>query len=296
MLYVLFISPFFVFGQNTNDCTWWKKIHGYDGTKSWKEYYRMSPAFFGPNALPVATVYGGHLEKSSVGMAADFYFGHGDNTQDIYLHWYQGFCDSRIGVQLDMVAVEHYKTTIEVRDERASMDWDAEGSAIGDLVLNFYFQLVKDKARFPDMVISFYSKTASGSNFSGARYYDTPAYGFNLNLGKSYTYSNSFISSLNLAADLGFLCWQLAECKQYQNDAFAYGVKVQLEAERWNLDNQLAGYTGYLHNGDSPLVWRSKLKYDFGKFSCYLQYQHGMRDYPFEQVRLGFLYHLPSIY
>lgn len=296
LICILLVSPFFAIGQEPSDFSWWNKIHNWDGFRSWKEYYRLSPAYFGPNALPVAPVYGGILEKSSLGIAADVYFGHGDNTQDIYIHWYQSFYNSRIGVKIDIVPFEHYKTTFDVRDERASRDWDAKGMAIGDLALNFYFQLVRDKQQFPDMVLSFYSKTASGGNFLGARYYDTPAYGFNLNIGRTYTYSGSLISSLNIATDIGFLSWQLADKEQYQNDAFSYGFKFELSARQWKLDNQLAGYTGYLHNGDSPLVWRCKLKYDLDKFSYYLQYQHGIHDYPFEQVRLGFLYNLPSIY
>jgi hypothetical protein len=292
MLCLLFLYPFFAVGQTSSGCGWWEIIHGYDGTKSWKEYYRLSPAYFGPNALPVATVYGGHLEESSFGIAGDVYFGHGDNTQDIYVHWYQRFCDSRIGVKFDMVPVEHYKTTIEVRDDRASRDWDAEGWAIGDLTFDFYYQIVREKERMPGMVVSLYTKSASGSNFSGARYFDVPAYGIDLNFGKTYLYSNSVISSLNIAADIGFLCWQLAESTRYQNDALAYGIKLELESENWTLDTQLAGYSGYLHNGDSPLVWRCKLLYDFGKYSTYLQYQHGIKDYPFEQLRFGFLYQL----
>ena len=292
MLYVILLCPFFVLGQASNDCSWWNQIHGYDGTKSWKEYYRLSPAYFGPNALPVAIIYGGHLEESSFGIAGDIYFGHGDNTQDIYVHWYQSFCDSRIGIKFDMVPVEHYKTTTEVRDERASMEWDAEGWAIGDLAFNFYFQMVREKKRLPGMVISLYTKSASGSDFSGSRYFDSPAYGVDLNLGKTYLSSNSVINSLNIAADIGFLCWQLAESTRYQNDAFSYGLKLELESKKWTLDNQLAGYAGYLHNGDCPLIWRCKLLYDFGKCSSFLQYQHGIHDYPFEQIRLGFLYHL----
>ncbi|MEG2336461.1 MAG: DNA topoisomerase, partial [Bacteroidales bacterium] len=268
------------------DFSWWDAKHGYDGSKSWTEYLKYAPGFFGPNALPVPMFYNGQIQKeSTLSFATDLYCGHGDNTVDLYLNWYQTFWDHRIGVQLDMVPVEYYQTTAEVRDLRASREWDAKGWAGGDLAFSFFFQVIRNR-KAPDIVLSAGFKTATGNKSGAARYFDAPAYHIDINLGKSFHFKG-FIDALEFGGTLGFLCWQTYYPMHPQNDAFMYGLRLDLVHKNLRWENQFGGYVGYLHNGDSPMIIRTRFLWAQNQINYFIQYQHGIKDYPFEQIRIG---------
>ncbi len=45
------------------DYSWWNLKHNWDGYSSWSDYLVVSPAYLGPNALPVPEVRKGFLQK-----------------------------------------------------------------------------------------------------------------------------------------------------------------------------------------------------------------------------------------
>ncbi|TAE61269.1 MAG: hypothetical protein EAZ89_00720, partial [Bacteroidetes bacterium] len=49
-LFLLLGSNMALFAQ---DAAWWSQTVGWDGVSHWSRYIRTSPAYMGPNALPV---------------------------------------------------------------------------------------------------------------------------------------------------------------------------------------------------------------------------------------------------
>jgi hypothetical protein len=245
-----------------------------------------SPRYFGPNALPVPEISNALVqEKFVLDIAGDAYFGFGDNTRNLYLKLSLPLSLKIAALSLWYVPVEWYKTTTAIRDERYSLQENPQGSGMGDLYVATNMQLVRDKKYFPDAVLNIVLKTASGGNLYAVRYYDTPAYWFDITFGKSILFSESFIREIRFVGNMGFLCWQTLQA--YQNDAFMAGLKINLMTARWDLETDCSGYTGWIGNGDSPLIVRSKLIYKHKGWRVFGQYQYGINDYPYHKLRVG---------
>jgi hypothetical protein len=265
---------------------WWKTLHNWDGYTPWSFYMNASPKYFGPNALPVPEMSNALVQdKLSLDIAGDTYFGYGDNTEDIYTKLIIPLFPSRVSLSLWFVPMEWYKTTEAIRDERFSLQEVPEGNVTGDLYVGTNIQLLHDKKYYPDVVLNIVLKTASGGDLYAARYYDTPAYWFDVTAGKSIFFSHSFVQELRVVGNAGFLCWQTL--KSYQDDAFMAGLKLNVVTRYLDLETDCSGYTGWIGNGDSPLVLRTKLIYKNTGWRIFGQYQYGLNDYPYHQIRLG---------
>ena len=76
-----------------------------------------------------------------------------------------------------------------------------------------------------------------------------------------------------------------------------YGGKIILGNKKWQLDNSLSGYWGWIHTnaninpagdyGDAPLVYASKFTLKGSKLDYFTQYQYGIKDFPYQQIRVG---------
>ncbi len=74
-----------------------------------------------------------------------------------------------------------------------------------------------------------------------------------------------------------------------------YGGKLIIGNKNWKLDNTLSGYWGWMHTnarygadyGDAPLVYAAKFTIIKGYMDYFAQYQYGIKDFPYHQVRLG---------
>ena len=121
-----------------------------------------------------------------------------------------------------------------------------------------------------------------------------------MEFGKSIPVRSQLVSKIKFVADLGFLCWQATAA---QDDAPMYGIKIIVEKDRWSLENTLAGYHGWMHAnknywpdyGDTPLVNSTKLTIPTSRLNYFAQYQVGIKDFPYRQIRLGMSFALGKL-
>ena len=269
---------------------WWQNVHGYDSNKSWYDYLTYTPSFFGPNALPVPEIYDGRVpEKNQLELTSDVFWGFGDQTQSLSGRFVWTPLPKRLSLSIWGVLGENYKTTRAVRDDRASMVESGKGQVlIGDLYLSSLIGVLQENRLMPSVVLDVVLKTASATSPRTARFMDTPGYWFNTSVGKTLPLFANVLNEFRLVANIGFLCYQLNQV--HQNDVVLFGAKTLLTAGRLTLEGGINGYKGWLKKGDSPLVLRSKLNYHNKSGTFFVQYQHALRDYPFQRIQTGYVY------
>lgn len=272
-----------------DDWSWWNELHDWEtGDPGWRNWIIMSPGYLGPNALPVPEVKRGFLsEKMECEITASNHFHSGDPTQDISGRGYFPFAKGKIAVEVYGVLFEHYAYTEEIRNERFSRDKNGKGTAIGDLYFSTLIQLVKDR-KFPNTLLRFATKTASGSNLDAGRYSDTPGYFFDLSFSKDYGQKEELV--FRPYSMLGFYAWQTNDEGNLQNDAFLYGLGTDFEKNNWRFASSWSGYYGYKNNGDRPMQLNFELRKDYDKKAFRLQYQHGLHDWLYRTFRFSFLW------
>ncbi|MFT5667411.1 MAG: hypothetical protein ACI9DK_001605 [Vicingaceae bacterium] len=239
------------------DFTWWGEKHNWDGFRHWTAYTKLTSKFMGPNALPVPDSKKGILpNQTTLKLAGEGHFSDGDKTQNLFSSFYLPMFSERIGLQLEMVPVEFYKMDDKTRDERISREFVSEGRTVGDLYIATFIQLTKDHKKLPDMVLGINFKTASGANLDAARFTNTPGYFFDLSASKEITLNGKRISSIRPHALAGFYVYQTYLENNYQNDAFMYGLGIDVNSKKVTYEASLNGYVGYLNEGDRPMVAR----------------------------------------
>ena len=75
---------------------------------------------------------------------------------------------------------------------------------------------------------------------------------------------------------------------------------LKWENRHFTLSEVLAGYSGWEHNAsnggniahDRPAILKTNFEYHIKRFDIVVAYQYGLRDYPYQQVRLGLAYHI----
>lgn len=271
---------------------WWKDVHHFDPNKSWYQYMTYTSGFFGPNALPVPELYDGKIPSGhQAEVSTDVFWGYGDQTQSFSTRFVYAAIPGKLTISGWGVLAEHYSTTDAVRDLRASQVENAEETLlIGDLYLSTTVGLLQEKRLQPDLNLEIVLKTSSSKTSSSARYFDTPGYYFNLTAGKSIPFKYGLIDELRLVGNYGFLCYQLNQ--EHQNDAALFGGKMLLTTGKFTVEGGIHGYSGWLHQGDRPLLLRSKLNYRSGSATFFIQAQHAFRDYPFKRLQTGVCFDL----
>jgi len=266
---------------------WWNEVHNYNEAVDWHEYYTYTTSYFGPNAIPVPELLDGRIPQThKAEMSTDFFWGFGDQTQSLSTRLTYTLIPGKVAISGFGVLAEHYKTTTEVRDQRASMEEDGEQTLfISDFCISTLIRLFQEKRYCPDVVLEIALKTASSASPKSARYIDSPGYYFDLTTGKSLYFKHSYINELRLIGMIGFLSYQLQNARQ--NDAPLFGGKIVISSDKWSFENGIAGYSGWFDKGDRPLVLRSKLNVELGPWKYFLQYQHALRDYPFRRIQVG---------
>jgi hypothetical protein len=283
---------FFLFSNligYSQDFTWWNNKHHWDGVTNWDRYIIMSPAYMGPNALPVPEIKYGLIPKnSSFELSVEEHYLKGDNTQNLFTNLFYLISEGKLGLGINIVPFEFYKMDTITRDIRKSRDLDGKGFTDGgDLYVTTYIQIIKEKGKLPDLLLTLNLKTASGTNLGAARFTDTPGYFFDLSCGKSYTPSR-FFNSIRPYIMAGFYSWQTNRDDYRQNDALLYGIGFNLELNKISLENMLGGYWGYINNGDKPLVQRLIIRSTFESvFNYKIQLQQGYNDFLYTSIRVG---------
>jgi hypothetical protein len=291
---LLLIHSQFCFGQ---DYTWWNKKHNWDGVTPWHDYIITSPGFMGPNALPVPSIKNGTISKNSFfKFGLEKHMSKGDQTENLTMELFTTLFSPRVGLNIQLVPIEHYKMDTLTRDVRRARNITGEGYAVGDFYFGTFIQLVKNKERFPDILLNINFKTASGSKLSDARYTNAPAYSFDLSFGERIAFGSQENRYIQLYAMIGLYVWQLHGNTQQQNDAFLYGLGVDYNSRHLEIKNSFGGYNGYLGNGDSPMVYRLILR---SKFDSQINYelglQAGIQDFNYATIRLACIVNLSKI-
>jgi len=288
ILCFLCVIPMLSFSQE-EDYTWWNEIHGWEpGMPGWRNWMHITPGYLGPNGLPVPEMKEGIIPAgSNIEIGAGAHFMHGDPTQDIFAKYYRSFCNNLIAVELYGVIIEHYAMSVEIRDERVARDYDGKGYSFGDFYFSTLLQLIKNR-KFPDTMLRLGCKTASGNQLEGARHSDSPGYFFDISFSKTYTKSDHN-QHIRPFGSLGFYSWQTNDELRLQNDAYMYGLGINLRSFGWSLSNSLSGYSGYKNERDKPVVYTFDLNHAIKKNAIRFQYIYGIRDWKYQTIRLSYL-------
>lgn len=245
----------------------------------------IAPAYFGPNALPVIDMSDGltqsqlHLE-----LAGEGYIGYGtkNNTVDLFARVCVPLFTRWANVSVWMPVYGWYE------------QYDGKGSGAGDVWLSTDIQVLHnewfktEKAKYiPQMTLRLGMKTASGEQFERRRHFDCPAYFFDAAIGQSFACKQV---TFRVAGSAGFLCWQTDNARQ--NDAVMYGLQAQVRHEYVSLQATWGGYVGWEKHGDAPMSIKARLAGYVKGFEPYVQYQYGIKDYPFHQVKMGLIYRI----
>lgn len=243
----------------------------------------VAPAFFGPNALPVPEMSDGQTsDQLRLEIAADGYLGY-DNSQtaDIFARLSAPLFTRWANLSIWMPVYEWYKQA------------DGKGSGAGDVYVSTDVQILhnswfKHNTQYiPQMTVRVGVKTASGEQFNRYRHYDSPGYFFDLTMGQYIPLQNL---ELRLAGSVGFLCWQTANARQ--NDAVMYGLQLLLRSKYISLRTIWSGYIGWENAGDRPMTIKGRLSGHVKNFDPYVEYQYGIKDYPFHNLRIGIVYNI----
>ncbi len=291
----LFLFILLAFSQSVfSQGTWWNIENNWDRITPWERYLTPSPGFMGPNAFPVPEIKSGKIQKSlTLETAIEGHFNQHEQTKDLFTRLFIPFKNKKVGLQFFIVPYEIYNYDAFIRAQRSSTDYDGQGVASGDLYITTHIQLLEDHRSIPDILLTINIKTASGNQYGAARFSDAPGYYFDLSFGKSFHLNQAETTSLRLYAMFGFYAWQTNLPDHFQDDAVIYGLGANLDFNYLSINQNFGGFSGYLHNGDCPSVYRieiqSKLK---GAVNYKLRFQYGMNDLDYRSFRLSMLYNL----
>lgn len=285
-----------ILGQT--DYSWWNEKHNWDGVSDWTDYLIITPAFLGPNALPVPELKNGCLSSDTqFELGTEGHYSVGDQTINLHTDLYLPLFTDRAALQITYRPVEWYQTDTITRDLRRSREYDPSGLSFGDFYVGTYIQLIKGHPSLPDLLLSANIKTASGTNLAGARHTDSPGYWFDATFSKHFAPANPSLKSIRLYAKGGFYCYQNYGNSHFQNDAFLYGAGISFNLKKLSIQNQVTGFIGYFNRGDKPMVYRLIIE-GTGNTTVSFRavFQQGLNDFDFTSLRLSALVRLNRIF
>jgi hypothetical protein len=268
---------------SAQDFSWWNDAHQWDGSTHWSSYMKLSPAYMGPNAFPIP-----FAEKLATKPSFEFrysnHYNFGEKSRDVFTR-VSIPVGEKASLKLQMNPIEYFQMDEQIRDERVSRDEFPEGYASGDVLLEVN-TLVYAKEK-KQLLFNFGLKTASGSQFRNARYTDSPAYYLNL----SYHVENNLTANVTYDAGLllGLYVWQTYMINNRQNDAVLGAMSFNLHYKKFSLSQNLRGFSGYLNNGDQPLLYSMRVSKKRNSYKLYLGQQISINDYPYNTIQLGLL-------
>ncbi len=245
----------------------------------------IAPAYFGPNALPIIDMLDGRTSSVlRVELAGEGYIGYKEKnrTADLF---------ARVCIPL---FTRWANLTVWMPVFGWYDQYDGTGKGAGDAYVSADIQILHNewfkspKAKYiPQMTVRAGIKSASGEQFERRRHFDCPGYFFDLAIGQSIPIQSV---ELRFAGTAGFLCWQTDNARQ--NDAVMYGLQAQLKHEYFSVQATWGGYVGWEKHGDAPMSIKARAAGHIKGFEPYVQYQYGIKDYPFHQIRLGLVYNI----
>jgi len=277
--------------QGEPNWEWWcQNIDCRINYQHWGRYIITSPAFMGPNALPVPEVSTGLINNGitweMTGMA---HFSPGDNTQNLFTELKFNLAPDIVSLTFSYYPWERFVLTPDTRDERqlSGEYYDAQGTTHGDMYFGMDIQLLKNKAKWPDIAVRAMVKTATGSGYGAARYTDAPGYYFDGSFGKTFILSSTSGNTIRPYLMIGFFAWQVNDDMNRQNDAVMGGFGADVRLGNFEIHNSFGGYNGYKGNGDQPRVYRVKLTWMTRKLDYFVRYQEGLRDFEYHTIMAG---------
>ena len=238
----------------------------------------------------LSLIYGAKCSSSSYHKNRDGHFSKGDKATNLVTDFFIPISKNRVGLNLNWIPVEYYRMDTLTRDIRRARDYDGEGFSMGDLVIGTYIQIVKDRDRLPDLMVSINLKAATGSNLGAARYSDSPGYHFDLSFGKKYISNKPKIDYIRIYGMMGLYVYQTHYNKNYQNDAFLFGAGINLSLQKIIIENKIGGYIGYIGDGDKPIVYRLILRTNRdATWNFKMLYQQGVHDFDYSTIRISAL-------
>lgn len=229
-------------------------------------------------------------KETQLEIVGDYYFGFGDYTLSNLVRVEIALIPKKVSVKAWKTTLEKYNVSDEILVRRNMQETD--GTASGDLYKQTRVRLLKESQYWPDIDANATLKTASGTTFKNRRYFDTAGYYFDVEFGKSFLLSTNFINELRISADLGFFSWDVQTPNiNVQDDALMYGLKLHLKSKNVFWENTISGYKGWINRtvdyGHKPVVFASKISYNFSRLQVFGQYQNGITYFPYHQIRLG---------
>jgi hypothetical protein len=254
-----------------------------------KKYIITTPGYMGPNALPVPDIKKGLVENEMYfRMGGEVHFGKGDHTENLQAKFYYPIVPGKIAMELYGVPYEYFTLNDEIKQFRRIQDSASTGHTWGDVYFGTVIQVIKDKHAWPDLALTLTCKTASGNNLILARFTDSPGYFFDMSMGKNIPVKGK--QWLRLYGAAGFYVWQTNSDSHRQDDALMYGLGAQATFKYWQINNVWAGYNGYLHYRDKPMVYRFQLTRRQQRFQYYFEYQAGLHNFNYNSFKLGATY------
>jgi hypothetical protein len=275
LIILFFIIPGKSFSQD-HLWEWWNRKHGWNGSQPQLSYIKRIPSRMGPNALPVPLIRDTRIGSEMFVLAGgDYHFSKNEFALNPYFHIYHPLQKEKIAIEMYTRPVEYYETDTLIRDLRFARDSSGKGYSKGDVCLAARINVWENFSWLPDFTADVMLKTTTGKNLENARHINAPAYATYGTLSKKI-YKKDSVEIRNFLTAGGFF-WQMYD--NSQDDAFLLGYGFAVGTGRVNQNLLLAMYSGYLPQGDNPVVLRYNLAYHFRKSFFYFQYQYGIQDF-----------------
>ncbi|MDR2234379.1 MAG: hypothetical protein LBE56_14800 [Tannerella sp.] len=248
-----------------------------------------TPRYFGANAFPISELNSGRLgTRWELEVRGEYHDYEGDKTKDIFARLYIPIAKGKAGVEIRGVIVETYKTDEATKLERHAAETSPPFTCTGDLIVTSYYRLLQSD-RWLDIMVSGSLKTASGNRLADARYTDAASYWFDMTAGRNLWQTADKSYFFRLQGMIGFYCWMTNDMIHRQNDALLYGFGGTLNIKNLSLSADCSGFDGYKNNGDRPMIFRSKLNFEYKKNILSLRYNHGIKDFLYDTYSIGLI-------
>lgn len=238
----------------------------------------------GPNALTVPFINNGSIDSlSSIGFSGNAHFSKGDNTQNLMLYGNYAPKQNTISVDVQFVPFETFQLSHEKKTERKTFYLDYnKNKAVGDVVANTTIQLFQKKRDKIQLALRLGLRMPSGGLLTMARFADVPSYWIDIGGGLPLRKSN-----WKLIGMAGFLVWQTNIEKHRQDDAILFGSGFEWNRKALRLQAYVAGYSGYMNNGDRPTLVRLSMEKRKSNKIYILRLQQGLHDFTYFSVEAG---------
>jgi hypothetical protein len=260
--------------------------------QDWRETTKeliYTPRYFGPNAFPLPELHSeGVPARWELEIRGESHKYTGDDTKDLYARLLIPIVKERVAIELCGVVVEDYKMTRETADERHAYATESPLTCYGDLIVNTYFQLLRND-KWCDIMLDINLKTASGRRLCDARYTDAAAYGFNLTFDRNLYRNAARTFSLRAQGMAGFYCWMTNDMVHRQNDAIFYAAGGSATYRNASFSVDYSGFNGYKNNGDRPVALRTKFNFEYRRNILSLRFRHGMKDFLYDTYSVAYI-------